>query len=121
MLMTMISAVGLIIGAIIFLNMLSTGDELKRRVEGRNQNDQTPGLPPRGDAARLFRHKHEGPRPRICPMCGTLLSQMDYLIAAIEPESDPNRKRQAQIYGCPYCFASGGVNLSAQKMEKIEP
>ena len=68
-------------------------------------------------------------RPRICPLCGTLLSPDDYLVAALSEEIQ-GIKRQAHIYGCTYCYATDGVNLNSgaeagaakdRELTKMEP
>lgn len=116
--MTLLTIAGFLIAVIVFLNMLSAGDS-----KGKSPNRSTgDGLPPRLDNGKVLRQKEEaGPRPRICPVCGTMLSQDDYLIAAMEPDPGAGKKRRAQIYGCPFCYTTGGVNLESRVLEKVEP
>jgi len=100
--LTFVTLAALSIAVIVFLNVLS--------IPGRKSS---PIASPRerGDAARILKMK--GPeRPRICPVCGTLLTIDEYLIAAIAPEVGQGQKRQAHIYGCPHCYITGGVNLT---------
>lgn len=44
------------------------------------------------------------PRPRICPVCGTMLRKDEYLYASISEYINSEGKRQAHIYGCKYCY-----------------
>ena len=102
---------GIGIAVTIFLNLLSAKDSLKK-----TQKKEKPEGPEILDAKKVFQMKTDRPRPRICPVCGTLLNQDEYLIAAIEPERE-GQKRQAHIYGCKYCFTTDGVNLQLTRME----
>ncbi len=125
--LTILSLAGLAIALILFLNLLSAGDTVRgvaSSLKRKGESDGKESLPPRGDPSRIYRGESEGPRPRICPVCGTLLSKEDYLIAALEPETAGGGKRQAHIYGCPYCYTTGGVNLSKKggmSLDRIEP
>ncbi|WP_411823946.1 hypothetical protein [Leptospira sp. 'Mane'] len=44
------------------------------------------------------------PRPRLCPVCGTMLRKDEFLYAAISSHINSEGKKQAQIYGCKYCY-----------------
>ncbi|MCW7461359.1 hypothetical protein [Leptospira limi] len=44
------------------------------------------------------------PRLRLCPVCGTVLRKDEYLYAAISTYTNSEGKKQAQIYGCKYCY-----------------
>ncbi|MDH5657364.1 MAG: hypothetical protein OEZ34_15740 [Spirochaetia bacterium] len=101
---------GLVVAVTIFLNLLSAKESLKKK-EKKEKKD-----PEILDAKKVFQMKSDRPRPRICPVCGTLLNQDEYLLASIEPEKE-GQKRQAHIYGCKYCFTTDGVNLQLSKME----
>ncbi len=108
--LTFVSIAALGLAVIVFLNFLqTTGPAKSQSAGGYDRNN-----PPRLNTRRVFAVETEPdrPRPRICPLCGTLLNQDEYLMASIEPER-PGRKRQAHIYGCRYCFATEGVNLAA--------
>lgn len=74
--------------------------------------------PPRLNVARALNMK-ASERPRLCPVCGTLLTQEEYLIAAIFPDLGPTQKRQAHIYGCPHCYLTGGVNPT--RLTRVSP
>ncbi|MBE7440091.1 MAG: hypothetical protein HS115_16690 [Spirochaetales bacterium] len=110
--LTFVTLVGLGLAIIVFLNFLQTGSAPAR---------VGPEKPPRVDPRRIKETRKKWdenpalPRPRICPLCGTMLEQHEYLLAAIEPEVMSNRKRQAQIYGCPYCITNDGVNKSLRR------
>lgn len=57
-------------------------------------------------------------RPRVCPMCGTILSQHEYLFASILPEMMANGKKQAHIYGCKYCFLGATKSGSGSQVKE---
>lgn len=117
--LTLVSIVGLALAVIVFLNMLSPPQTGQKKKETHNGHD--PENPPRLDNRKVLRTEPNVPRPRICPVCGTVLGQEDYLFAALEPEPSTQRKRQAHIYGCRFCVATDGVNLSREKISQIEP
>lgn len=122
MLSSVVTVLGLAVAVIIFLNLLSAKHTVKNIFPGgnsRNGNGHNP-LPPAMDARKVYQSKMEV-RPRICPLCGTLLEQSEYLYAALEPETANGRKRQAHIYGCRYCFSTEGVNLKSKSIGKMEP
>jgi len=88
-----------------FVYFLSGLDSISRKF------NPEPNIKPghdREDPSRVFNSKWNspGPRPRICPICGTYLTKNDYLYAAMGPEPGEQslRKRQVKIYGCPYCY-----------------
>ncbi|MCB1139211.1 MAG: hypothetical protein KDK23_10670 [Leptospiraceae bacterium] len=120
--LTLVAVAGLCLAVIVFLNMLSpsalqpAGGELHKKRSGSNNED-----PPRLDAKRVLKMEPGPQRPRICPVCGTLLGQTDYLFAALEPEPKTERKRQAHIYGCPYCLDQDGVVRKKKSTTEIEP
>ncbi len=103
--LTLVAVAGLCLAVIVFLNMLSpsalqpAGGTIRKRKSNGDGED-----PPRLDARKVLNMAPGPQRPRICPVCGTLLSQTDYLYAALEPEPKTERKRQAHIYGCAYCL-----------------
>jgi hypothetical protein len=103
-----VTLAALSIAVIVFLNFLN--------LPSGKQAADTPASPQRLDAAKVLRMPAQN-RPRICPVCGTLLGPEDYLMASIFPDPGPDRKRQAHIYGCVHCFATEGVNLRLKKMD----
>jgi len=112
--MSFISLVGFVVAIIIFLNLLSAQGG-KRPIARKDGIERE-----RYDIKKIAAMKEEdGPRPRVCPVCGTLLSQTEYLIASIDRERE-GVKRQAHIYGCPHCYATDGVNMS-QQLSRMEP
>lgn len=44
------------------------------------------------------------PKLRLCPVCGTVLRKDEFLYAAISSFTNSEGKKQAQIYGCKYCY-----------------
>lgn len=123
--LTLVAVAGLCLAVIVFLNMLSpsvlqpaSGAMQKKKSRSGNGKDEDP---PRLDAKRVLRMEAGPTRPRICPVCGTLLAQTDYLYAALEPEPKTERKRQAHIYGCPYCLDQDGVVRNKKSIAEIEP
>jgi hypothetical protein len=110
MMLTFVTIVGLALAVIVFLNLLQAGNS----GAARTKSNEPPGINPRMIARtrKVWEEHPEILRPRICPLCGTMLEQNEYLLAALEPENPQRKgqKRQAQIYGCPYCVTTDGVN-----------
>lgn len=102
-----VTLAALSIAVIVFLNFLN--------LPGAPKDNATAPVA-RLDAGKVLRMPPQN-RPRICPVCGTLLAPSDYLLASIFPDPGPERKRQAHIYGCVHCCATEGVNLSLKKMD----
>lgn len=113
--------VGLIISAVIFLYILDLFDKSKGKNIVRNE-PKTPESLQRAIQKTLKENqkKEREKRLRICPICGTILDEKEYLIAAFEPIKNPEQKRKVQIYGCIYCFTTDGVNLNQQKIDPID-
>jgi len=112
--LTFVTLVGLGIAIIVFLNFLQTGSP---SAASAKSGSERPRVDPRRikETRKKWDENPPLPRPRICPLCGTMLEQHEYLLAALEPEPVGNRKRQAQIYGCPYCITNDGVSKSRSK------
>lgn len=102
-----VTLAALSIAVIVFLNFLNLSS---------GQSPAKPAATQRLDAAKVLRMPAQD-RPRICPVCGTVLGQEDYLMASIFPDPGPEKKRQAHIYGCVHCYATEGVNLRLKKMD----
>ena len=118
--LTLVAVAGLCLAVIVFLNMLSP-TALQPAEGSLRKKTSMSEKPPRLNAKKVLQMDPGPDRPRICPVCGTLLSQTDYLFAALEPEPKTERKRQAHIYGCPYCLDSDGVVRTGKKVTEIEP
>ncbi|MBI3394784.1 MAG: hypothetical protein HY042_03005 [Spirochaetia bacterium] len=109
--MTFVTLVGVAIAVTAFLYLLSAGSP-KPAQKGGNVSSGPVILDPRKVYARK-----EGDIPmRVCPVCGAVLTQEEYLIAALGPEVPEGHKRQAQIYGCPHCYTRGIGGLT-----RLEP
>ncbi|MFN3605226.1 MAG: hypothetical protein ACK4UJ_11015 [Leptonema sp. (in: bacteria)] len=111
--------VGIILSAIVILYILDFFDKTK----GKSVIKNKPITPENLQKAikktlKENRTKEKEKRLRICPICGTILSEKEYLIAAFEPLEHPQKKRKVQIYGCIYCFTTDGVNL---KKDQLDP
>ena len=118
----LLSLAGLGIAVVVFLNMLSASQ--KGGTSGGKDSSNSSEDPPRVNVKKMLKAAAQDtnfPRPRICPVCGTVLAQHEYLTAALEPEPTGGGKRQAQIYGCRYCYLTEGVNLKSQELSQIEP
>ena len=102
-----VTLAALSIAVIVFLNFLNLPS---------NKAAAQTAAPARLDASRVMRMPSQD-RPRICPVCGTVLGPQDYLMASIFPDPGPDKKRQAHIYGCVHCYATEGVNLRLKKMD----
>jgi len=119
--LTLVAVAGLCLAVIVFLNMLSPSALQPASGTMHKKKGQPDQDPPRLDAKKVLNMDPGPQRPRICPVCGTLLSQTDYLYAALEPEPKTERKRQAHIYGCPYCLDQDGVARNKKSIAEIEP
>ena len=106
--LTFVTLAALSIAVIVFLNFLNLSSG-KAPVQPAASGQRL-------DAAKVLRMPAQN-RPRICPVCGTVLGPEDYLMASIFPEPGPEKKRQAHIYGCVHCYATEGVNLRLKKMD----
>jgi hypothetical protein len=111
--MLFLTLVGIGLALVLFLNVLQVTDKPRRPSQEQSRA--------RVDAKKVLQMPPDEPRPRICPVCGTLLGPEDYLIAALEPQPKTERKRQAHIYGCPYCFETDGVNTKQRQFTHIQP
>lgn len=116
--LSFLTVAGFIVGIVLFLNLINARDP--KSLKGKNTNFD-PNNPPRLNARKILQMQPGETRPRICPVCGTLLDQTDFLYAALEPENGQNKKRQAHIYGCRFCYATDGVNLNQKELSHIEP
>ena len=105
----LVALAGVFLGLIIFVNLMPAGKGIKKENSKNPENL---------DPAKVLRASGKV-RPRICPVCGSLLDKQDFLYAALSPDPGPGRKRQAQIYGCRHCFSTDGVNLENQKIGKL--
>ncbi|MBW7856769.1 MAG: zinc ribbon domain-containing protein [Leptonema sp. (in: Bacteria)] len=115
--MAFLTVIGIGLALLIFLNGLNATDKTRTKKKAKSTEE-----PPILDAKKVLKMPAGETRPRICPVCGTLLGPEDYLFAALEPEPKTDRKRQAHIYGCPYCVENGGVNLKrSRELTQIEP
>ncbi|TGL44560.1 hypothetical protein [Leptospira perdikensis] len=59
-----------------------------------------------GDPRKVYGKEKDPnmPRLRLCPVCGTVLNKNEFLYAAISTYTNSEGKKQAQIYGCKYCY-----------------
>lgn len=59
-----------------------------------------------GDPRKVYGKEKDPsmPRIRLCPVCGTFLRKDEFLYAAISTYTNSEGKKQAQIYGCKYCY-----------------
>jgi len=122
--LTFISVAGFLLAVVVFLNILQTGTAktVPAAPGSFSHHGRTrPGVKAGPDVGRVLREmKPDVQRPRICPVCGTMLSQEHFLYAAMEPEPSTNRKRQVQIYGCPFCYDSDGVNTHTGRNPAVQ-
>jgi len=126
--LSFLTIAGLVIAVIVFLNLLSAQNTLRgkgsvARGFGGGKKEKESG-PDRVSNVRRFLETPlpEGvSRPRICPVCGSALEQDDFLYAALEPEPESGRKRQAQIYGCRYCLSGDEFYAKKRELSAIDP
>ena len=117
--LVLVSLIGFIVATIFILNMFSAADSFKRIKEPETKNAKRE----RVDVKKHLKRAAESdkPRLRVCPVCGTVLTSEEYLIAALDPVEREGAKRRANIYGCPHCFSTNGVNLNQENFTSIEP
>lgn len=116
--LTFITVAGVAIALIVFLNLLNAGH---KEAKGDAIDFDGPDRP-RVNARRHLQRRDrpsDVPRLRVCPVCGTVLNQTEYLFASFGDES--GGKRQAHIYGCRHCFRTDGVNVNRGQIERVDP
>ena len=110
---TILILFGLGLGFVLFVYIASGVDNTRRKI---HPLPGTKAGKDRMNPMMVFKGewKEPIPRPRICPICGTFLDKEDFLYAAMEAElpSASKRKRQARIYGCPYCYSGKNKKLT---------
>jgi hypothetical protein len=114
--MTLLSLAGLIIGVVVFLNLLQAKDKVDRI--GKPETPPAPGAAGVSGSQNGVGRLPAAPQRRICPVCRTGLTQEEYLICAMDSDPGENRKRQVHIYGCRHCFLTDGVNLARYEQLK---
>lgn len=117
--MVLTTILGLLIATLVVLYFLDFMDKSKKGSSIIKNEPKTPESLKRAINKTLKENQTKQPenRLRICPICGTILSNKDYLIAAFEPVKDPSQKRRVNIYGCPYCFTTDGVIKESNKID----
>ncbi len=102
---TFVTITGILLTAAFFLYALSaidnnTIDKKEKDRDLREKNLKS------GDPRRVYSKDWNPniPRPRICPVCGAMLRKDEFLYAAISERVNSEGKKQAQIYGCKYCY-----------------
>lgn len=118
--MLLTSIFGLLIATLVILYLLDFVDKTKKGTNIVRNEPKTAESLKRAINKTIKENQTKEPekRLRICPICGTILSDKDYLIAAFEPVKDPTQKRRVNIYGCPYCITTDGV---IKENNKIDP
>lgn len=117
--LVIVSLIGLIVATIFILNIFSAADSLKNIKEPEKKENKRERIDVRKHLKSAL--ESDKPRLRICPVCGTVLTSQEYLIAALDPVEREGAKRRANIYGCPHCFSTNGVNLNQENFTSIEP
>jgi rubredoxin len=102
---TFVTIAGIILTAAFFLYALSAVDNqsLDKKEKSRREREDNQRT---GDPRKVYSKEWNPniPRPRICPMCGAMLRKDEFLYAAISAHVNFEGKKQAQIYGCKYCY-----------------
>jgi len=113
-----VSIIGLLASAVLILYIFDLFDKTKNQNIVRNE-PKTPESLQRAIKKTLKENQQKEieKRLRICPICGTILNQTDYLIAAFDEVKDPTKKRKVYIYGCPYCITNDGVLKTKGKID----
>ncbi len=113
---TFLAIIGFCVGLLLFLYLLSIKESVSSIIKPRLTKEKIKSHSIQFNYANI---------QRLCPICRTALSNNECLICAMEPEvqnlsiqtqqsPEKNKKRQVHIYGCKYCFTSGGINLHPQ-------
>jgi hypothetical protein len=98
----LIYIVGLVIGAAIFMYMLSTYESGKEKVKKfRQQKSPNPEPSVKSDAITYRDNIKRAPGQRICPLCGSFLSKYEALYAS---HVETQWGSKIMIYGCRYCY-----------------
>lgn len=99
--------VGFIIGTALFLYLLSMYEGIKERRKGSRRPVKA-GEPMHIEPESIF-HKRwrKAPGERICPLCGSTLTQFEALYAS--PLKD-SRGTKILILGCRHCYKAGDEN-----------
>lgn len=113
--MTLLGLAGLVIAAVVFLNLLQARDRMERGPLPSFAG--AAGLEPGQQKTEENKRLRAAPERRICPVCRTGLTREEYLICAMDVDRGPQQKRQVHIYGCPHCFLTDGVNMA--RYEKL--
>ena len=111
--MTVISVAGIVLAALVFLHLLQAKDTIDHGGKSavRSQQEQ---LDRRREKVNAM--LRSASTRRTCPVCRTPLTTNEYLICAMEPESEEDRRRQVHIFGCLHCFSTDGVNVNQYEM-----
>ena len=102
---TFVTITGIVLTAAFFLYALSAVDNqsIDKKEKTRREKESAQRV---GDPRKVYSKEWNPnvPRPRICPMCGAMLRKDEFLYAAISAYVNFEGKKQAQIYGCKYCY-----------------
>lgn len=109
---TFLTICGVLFTVAFFLYALSAVDtqSLNQKEKERLKKEENLRV---GDPRKVYGKEKDPnlPRLRLCPVCGTVLRKDEYLYAAISTYTNSEGKKQAQIYGCKYCY----LNLDSEK------
>ena len=102
---TFLTICGVLFTVAFFLYALSAVDNqsLNKKEKERLKKEENLRV---GDPRKVYGKEKDPklPRLRLCPVCGTVLRKDEYLYAAISTYTNSEGKKQAQIYGCKYCY-----------------
>ncbi|MCW7505380.1 hypothetical protein [Leptospira paudalimensis] len=102
---TFLTICGVLFTVAFFLYALSAVDNqsLNQKEKERLKKEENLRV---GDPRKVYGKDKDPnmPRLRLCPVCGTVLRKDEYLYAAISTYTNSEGKKQAQIYGCKYCY-----------------
>ncbi|MGV3665600.1 MAG: hypothetical protein ACO1NV_05675 [Leptospira bouyouniensis] len=121
---TFLTICGVLFTVAFFLYALSAVDNqsLNKKEKERLKKEENLRV---GDPRKVYGKEKDPnlPRLRLCPVCGTVLRKDEYLYAAISTYTNSEGKKQAQIYGCKYCYLilDSEKNSSEQSQGKENP
>ncbi|TGL65155.1 hypothetical protein [Leptospira jelokensis] len=121
---TFLTICGVLFTVAFFLYALSAVDNqsLNQKEKERLKKEENLRV---GDPRKVYGKEKDPtlPRLRLCPVCGTVLRKDEYLYAAISTYTNSEGKKQAQIYGCKYCYLilDSEKNISDPSQTNVNP
>jgi|YNPMSStandDraft_1061717.scaffolds.fasta_scaffold33151_2 ABC-type antimicrobial peptide transport system permease subunit len=102
---TFLVIIGILIGVILFLYLLSEYHTIKDKIELKEVDIEKENFNETESKKRENKNSEQGLKKRFCPLCGSELGENDSIYAEMyEGESRP----KVIIHGCRYCYKPSG-------------